>query len=93
MQMTLTPKPTLVPTMKTTASTMHRRCVRRWRWLAFASMWAGFCCVDLALGVNLGCLGHLQPYVGPTMAALCLAAVLHWVIVWWDDLTETTQRL
>ena len=73
--------------------TMHRRCVRRWRWLAFASMWAGFCCVDLALGVNLGCLGHLQPYVGPTMAALCLAAVLHWVIVWWDDLTETTKRL
>ena len=27
-------------------STMHRRCVRRWRWLAFVSLWAGFCGAD-----------------------------------------------
>ena len=58
-------------------STMHRRCVRRWRWLAFVSLWAGFCCADFALGeVHLDWARHLRRYAGPRTAAVCVAPVL-----------------
>ena len=87
------------PTLHTTAShadsvisavacidaTLHRRCVRRWRWLAFVSLWAGFCCADFALGeVHLDWARHLWRYAGVTTAAVCVAVVLELFRVGWS---------
>ena len=67
-------------------STMHRRCVRRWRWLAFVSLWAGFCCADFALGeVHLDWARHLWRFAGPTTAAVCVAPVLELFRVVWGS--------